>query len=52
MTYNGDFDDAVNVIDVWMHEHPTAPVWERDTEVSELDSGSFTEPKRVYGRYY
>lgn len=30
MYATGDFDDAVNVIDVWLHEHPETAPWERD----------------------
>ena len=30
MVGGGDYDDAVNVIDVWLHEHPEPAPWERD----------------------
>ena len=30
MVGKGDYDDAVNVIDVWLHEHPETAPWERD----------------------
>ena len=30
MTGGGDYDDAVNVIDVWLYEHPERAPWERE----------------------
>ena len=30
MMYGGDYDDAVNVVDVWLHTHPQQPLWEKD----------------------
>ncbi|MCH8204122.1 MAG: hypothetical protein IID09_03115 [Candidatus Hydrogenedentes bacterium] len=33
----GDYDDAVNVIDVWLYEHPETAPWERDEFEFPLD---------------
>ena len=38
MRFGGDYDDAVNVIDVWLQEHPQTAPWERDEFGLPLDS--------------
>lgn len=30
MMNGGDFDDAMNVVDVWLHDNPARSIWERD----------------------
>ncbi len=30
MRSEGDYDDAVDVIDVWLQEHPESAPWERE----------------------
>ena len=40
MRYGGDYDDAVDVIDVWLHEHPEGAAWERDPYVLPEDLSS------------
>lgn len=30
MMYGGDYDDAINVVDVWLHTHPQQAIWEKD----------------------
>ena len=37
MANMGDFDDAVSVIDIWLHEHPEPAPWERDDFELPLD---------------
>lgn len=37
MRYNGDYDDAVSVLDVWLHMNPERPVWERDEYADSLE---------------
>ena len=39
MVGGGDYDDAVNVIDVWLHEHPEPAPWERDDFDFPVDTG-------------
>ena len=38
MVGGGDYDDAVNVIDVWLHEHPETAPWERNDFELPLDT--------------
>ena len=37
MIGGGDYDDAVSVIDVWLHEHPETALWERNEFELPLD---------------
>ncbi len=39
MMYGGDYDDAVNVVDVWLHTHPEQSLWEKD-DVTDFDRWS------------
>ena len=37
----GDLDDAVSVVDIWLHEHPGPAIWERDEDASSPYNDSY-----------
>ena len=40
----GDLDDAVSVVDVWLHDHPQVPPWERDEYTVPMTYDSYRKP--------
>ena len=56
MNNGGDYDDAISVIDIWLHDHPETSPWEHDEfspPLSEDPGGySWDRPRRDgYGVY-
>ena len=40
----GDLDDAVSVVDVWLHDHPEIPPWERDEYTLPVTCDTYRKP--------
>ena len=40
----GDLDDAVSVVDVWLHDHPELPPWERDEYTTPVTYATYRKP--------